>query len=1263
MFVKNNPQGPFYEGSLLGPVGDCLQILSWNGQAILHSDSHKRSLKKAEVTRLASKAQVLCLQEVHGAQSEIEACLKDWLRGWFIFASAFTDRDGFCKPDTGGCVIAIHPSIADRATFESVTLCPGRCVAVSFRCFEKCFTIVNLHNFGIHVDQFNYINSFLSNLEGEVSVAPESKFGLLVGDFNFKLDGEQIFKVGSPPPAGPVVRGSVPVRSGTLEGKWRGVLNSWVELSQPFPTHFSSQSNSCSRIDRGFIAGPGSLLLRMEVLSHVLGTPESFYAKGLSDHAPLSFSFGAKAKSQGPSVPRFICNHPKFAESLVSICQDVDVLSLPDHQCLPVYKSCIFEAARRTRDFLLFDDSESMEQLRTILASMSRAIWFNNLKLAKTLIAKTHFAALLLEVVEGKVVCKDHVEFTRLFDAVHLKKHQSEARILQQQIQKAPSNNVKKQLKGRLQAARRRQKLFFPKGRKLKLAGIILAQPDCPDLVVSSPSKVQSALAVHWADVYSKKFGDMEKAADLLNVYNRQQGHLFTFSSMTFPDEQDYSNRIGKVKDSAAGPDGIPYSAYRADKTLSGGVLYKAARDLSREDPKSNLLELNKQLVWFAPKGASDPSELAVYRTPDKLRTIFGSNSDIKLIAGTSAEKLVPGMLALTPGAQRGFCRGRQLSLNIVDLDSFSRAFNQIFRGSFPDLGDDIEGLESLAGSIPDLPVTPLYDFCNAFPTLLHDWMFYVLHCLGLPLLFMNLIQSLYTNITAYSAGVGDGSFLFEVLGGVKTGCPLSSILFILCINPFVHLCVYLSDNPGLSVTRVCADDFGSALRCLKALRTQASIFKVAAEVAGLHLKPSKCVIVVSCLQLTQVLEELIRDWLVLHVPAFAKFKIQSSGKYLGWFLGVNSVHLSFQAPLSKFVNRVEEVCIGQAPAAVAICTYNQRAVTVLSYVAQFSPPPVDTKLEGLSQWAVHKILRLPANCMSRELSLSSSFCSAINPLPLKSYCLACLYRFADSEREYLYQLRDQIRVLVGDETPVSLINSLQIPDGGVDGPPILNSLIDALELKGPWEAARVVSQRCQEHAWLLEYPACEFPSSKYKGIQTAVLSVISVSERCKDVAASVATKTCVTFGQIYFQEGWFSELNTVFLELPLYIRMCWFKTICGGWVTSVRTGSSCRWGCLFGCGESPDSVQHYLVCPILWAFARETMKIQEDSILINSRLCINNPTVGKLKLLAFAFSFYNSVRKDPGCRNESGEPLQSHIVQNRGIGLARAVKSFVSDC
>ena len=137
-----------------------------------------------------------------------------------------------------------------------------------------------------------------------------------------------------------------------------------------------------------------------------------------------------------------------------------------------------------------------------------------------------------------------------------------------------------------------------------------------------------------------------------------------------------------------------------------------------------------------------------------------------------------------------------------------------------------------------DLPGTALYDFCNAFPTMLHSWLFAVSHALKIREAFRWIIWWFYTKVTAFSSGTGDGSFLFRVQAGVETGCPLSSILFLLGINPVIDLFLRLSDGPSLSVTRVCADDFGSALRHLSILRVHASIFRLAAKTTGLRLKP-----------------------------------------------------------------------------------------------------------------------------------------------------------------------------------------------------------------------------------------------------------------------------------------------------------------------------------------------------------------------------------------------------------------------------------------
>ncbi len=303
----------------------------------------------------------------------------------------------------------------------------------------------------------------------------------------------------------------------------------------------------------------------------------------------------------------------------------------------------------------------------------------------------------------------------------------------------------------------------------------------------------------------------------------------------------------------------------------------------------------------------------------------------------------------------------------------------------------------------------------------------------------------MYTDIAAYSSGIGDCEFLFNLLGGVKTGCPLSSMLFLLGVNPIVFLFLLLSDTPKFSNTRICADDFGSVLRSLDTLMIQASVLRAARLASGLHLKPVKCVLIVSCTELNPALVQAIRAWLLVNTPEFADFAIQASGKYLGWHLGVNAVNISFVAPVNKFVNRIEEICLGRAPTIPSVLRYNQRAVSVLSYVAQFAVPPATSKLASLGQWAVHRILRLPPQSMPRDLMHSIGFCTIVEPLPLLSYCAAVQYRFAHSESEYLVGL--YIKVMHDFESvfPCSQLQGWNLPDGNLNSPCILGALFDCL--------------------------------------------------------------------------------------------------------------------------------------------------------------------------------------------------------------------------
>ena len=123
--------------------------------------------------------------------------------------------------------------------------------------------------------------------------------------------------------------------------------------------------------------------------------------------------------------------------------------------------------------------------------------------------------------------------------------------------------------------------------------------------------------------------------------------------------------------------------------------------------------------------------------------------------------------LLTTPLNQRGFCLGRQLCLNIVELDAFQRVYDCI--GNSSTLSRGFEASE--------IPVPALSDICNVFPSVAQVCFFAVLRCLKLSSKVINIILHLYSHCAAYFCGIGTGDLLFYVLARVRTGCPLSAIL------------------------------------------------------------------------------------------------------------------------------------------------------------------------------------------------------------------------------------------------------------------------------------------------------------------------------------------------------------------------------------------------------------------------------------------------------------------------------------------------------
>ena len=103
-----------------------------------------------------------------------------------------------------------------------------------------------------------------------------------------------------------------------------------------------------------------------------------------------------------------------------------------------------------------------------------------------------------------------------------------------------------------------------------------------------------------------------------------------------------------------------------------------------------------------------------------------------------------------------------------------------------------------------------LFDFAAAFPSVEHRWIWRVMSRTGIPEVTIGAIQQLFAeNLTSVLRG-GHVYPGFAITCGIRQGCPLSGVLFVILFDPCIGL-FHLS-FPGLKCcVRAVADDIAAA--------------------------------------------------------------------------------------------------------------------------------------------------------------------------------------------------------------------------------------------------------------------------------------------------------------------------------------------------------------------------------------------------------------------------------------------------------------------
>ena len=160
-------------------------------------------------------------------------------------------------------------------------------------------------------------------------------------------------------------------------------------------------------------------------------------------------------------------------------------------------------------------------------------------------------------------------------------------------------------------------------------------------------------------------------------------------------------------------------------------------------------------IIRLTPKKDKDPSYLKNWRPLSLL------NVDYKIATKALALRLKKVLPQVINNAQTGYIEGRFIGQNIRQIsDILSFAAEQ-----------NIEGIAAFI------------DFEKAFDSLEWEFLFKAIETLNFGLDFKRWIQVLYNNISSCTVNNGFSSPFFNLHRGVKQGCPLSGMLFILAVE------------------------------------------------------------------------------------------------------------------------------------------------------------------------------------------------------------------------------------------------------------------------------------------------------------------------------------------------------------------------------------------------------------------------------------------------------------------------------------------------
>jgi ribonuclease HI len=268
----------------------------------------------------------------------------------------------------------------------------------------------------------------------------------------------------------------------------------------------------------------------------------------------------------------------------------------------------------------------------------------------------------------------------------------------------------------------------------------------------------------------------------------------------------------------------------------------------------------------------------------------------------------MPAVSDFIDPAQKGFLAGKQGSDHILEVNSFF-----------------YEGFDTNSDRF-----LFLLDTAKAFDSIDHSWIKYILKLIGFPKWFLNYIKGALSNVSVSPFFGKKTSISIDIERGVKQGCPLSPLIFILAYDPLLFFLRTRTNNTYYAF----ADDLATTSLDIYDIFPALNIINDFSSISGLGVNKDKSLILTTA-PLSRY--DTIKN--ILASSPWPDLPLKNNSSYLGIPIGHDiSLDDIWRSPMDKALNRIHSCSsfVRSLSLSKRILFVNVFIVSLFSYVALF---------------------------------------------------------------------------------------------------------------------------------------------------------------------------------------------------------------------------------------------------------------------------------------------------------------------------------------